>query len=62
MKKRRVRWSGNDSQNLTPEDREAMRTYRANRKSPSYYRDLDEINAGAKPASQVDTTKEGTDK
>jgi hypothetical protein len=45
MRKRRIRRNfGETAQGLTPEDRKAMRTYRTNRGSSRYYRDLDEIN------------------
>jgi hypothetical protein len=45
MRKRRIRRNfGETEQGLTAEDRKAMQTYRTNRGSSRYYRDLDEIN------------------
>jgi hypothetical protein len=54
MRKRRIRRNFSaDTSGMTAEDRKAIQTYRTNRGSSRYYRDLDEIDtsstAGAKP-------------
>lgn len=58
MRKRRIRRNFGDAQGLTPADREAMRTYRANRGSKRYYEDLDVIGTGPKtPSTNNDEKK-----
>ncbi|MEH6434337.1 hypothetical protein [Massilia sp. DD77] len=51
MKKRRIRRTsaGADYAAMTPEDREAIRTYRANRGSSRYYSDLKAIDTAPQP-------------
>jgi hypothetical protein len=56
MRKRRVRRNFGDSQNLTPEDRKAMQTYRDNCTSRRYYSDLDAIDL--LPKGKPKTTEE----
>ena len=51
MRKRRIRrtTAGADYASMTPEDREAIRNYRANRGSSRYYSDLKAIDTAPKP-------------
>lgn len=60
MRKRRVRWpAGSSNDGMTAKDLEAIRTYRENRSSRAYYRDLAVIDTAPQLAP---TDKNKTDK
>lgn len=57
MKKRRYRAPSADSQGMTQEDLQAIRSYRSNRTSSRYYSDLKAIDQSAPSTPPTETKK-----